>query len=152
MLMDVLPGVFQRRDPAGVAAPVVFDIPRSGAEFPRSFRSTASLADVQRSCSSYVEEVYAEVSDAGATWLYASFPNLFIDANRHELDIDPSTLDGAWPEPLKPSEKSKAGIGLIPTVCAGSVPLYAGPLSMEDVRARLDGYYWPYHHELGRVL
>jgi hypothetical protein len=31
MLMDVLPGVFSRRSPVGEIAPVLFEIPRSGA-------------------------------------------------------------------------------------------------------------------------
>lgn len=152
MLMHVRPGVFLRRDPVGAPAPVVFDIPRSGAEFPRNFRTAASLADLQRSCSSYVEELYADVPDAGATWLYACFPNVFIDANRHELDIDPEALDGPWPEPLRPSDKTKAGIGLIPMVCAGTVRLYPDRLPVAEVQSRLDDYYWPYHNELGRLL
>jgi N-formylglutamate amidohydrolase len=151
MQMDVLPGVFLRRDPA-TPAPVVFDIPRSGAEYPRSFRPAAPFADVQRSISMYVEECYAGVPQAGATWLYACFPNVFIDANRHELDIDPDALDGTWPEALKPGEKTKAGIGLIPMVCAGTVPLYAGKLAVAEVKSRLDDYYWPYHNELSRLL
>jgi len=150
--MVVRPGVFLRRDPRADAAPVVFDIPRSGAEYPRSFRSAAPFADVQRSISMYVEEAYAGVPEAGATWLYACFPNIVIDANRHELDIDPAILDGEWPEPLQPSDKSRAGIGLIPTICAGTTRLYDGRLPVAEIRARLDDYYWPYHNELARLL
>lgn len=150
--MHVRPGVFLRRDPVADAAPVVFDIPRSGAEYPRAFRPAAPFADVQRSISMYVEEVYGEVPQAGATWLYACFPNVFIDANRHELDIDPDAIDGEWPEPLRPGEKTKMGIGLIPMVCAGTTRLYDGRLPVADVRARLNDYYWPYHNELGRLL
>jgi N-formylglutamate amidohydrolase len=152
MLMHVRPGVFMRRDPEAEAAPVVFDIPRSGAEYPRAFRTAAPLADVQRSISMYVEEAYADVPQAGATWLYACFPNVFIDPNRHELDIDPDAIDGDWPEPLRPGEKTKMGIGLIPMVCAGTTRLYDGKLPVAEVRARLDDYYRPYHEELGRLL
>jgi len=67
--MYVRPGVFMRRDPAADAAPVVFDIPRSGAESPRSFQTAAPLADVQKSIAMYVEELYGDVPAAGATWL-----------------------------------------------------------------------------------
>ncbi|WP_159992611.1 N-formylglutamate amidohydrolase [Roseomonas sp. 18066] len=152
MLTTLRPGVFVRRDPEGAAAPVIFDIPRSGAEYPRDFRSIACLTDLQRSISMYVEECYADVPKAGATWLYASFPNAYIDPNRHALDIDPAALDGEWPEALKPSPKTSAGIGLIPMVCAGTKPLYDGKLSLADVRNRLDNYYLPYHGELARLL
>lgn len=152
MQAELLPGVYARRDPTGEAVPVLFDIPRSGAEYPRRFRSIASLTDLQRSISMYVEEAYGRVTEAGATWLYACFPNAFIDPNRHALDIDPALLDGEWPEPLQPSAKTRAGIGLIPSVCAGTRPIYDGRLSVEDVRERLQRYYWPYHNELGRIL
>ncbi|WP_426956484.1 N-formylglutamate amidohydrolase [Muricoccus radiodurans] len=152
MQTDVLPGVFARRDPAGAVAPVLFDIPRSGGEYPRAFRSVASLTDLQRSISMYVEELYANVTEAGATWLYALFPNAFIDPNRHALDIDPAALEGEWPEPLQPSAKTKAGIGLIPMVCAGTKPIYDGKLSVAEVQWRLNDYYLPYHRELARLL
>ena len=70
---------------------------------------------MQKSISAFVEELYSGVPAEGATWLYASFPNAFIDPNRHELDIDPASLDGDWPEPLKPSPKTSSGIGQIMT-------------------------------------
>lgn len=152
MLMDVMPGVFSRRDPAAEAAPVLFEIPRSGAEYPRDFRSIAALTDLQRSISMYVEECYAGVVDAGATWLYAHCPNAYIDLNRHELDIDPSQIAGDWPEALRPGPKTKGGIGLIPTVCSGTKPLYDAPLPVAEVQKRLDHYYWPYHNEVTRLL
>lgn len=151
MQMDILPGVFARRDPA-TSAPVLFEIPRSGTEYPCDFRSIATLTDLQRSVSSHVEAAYADVVGAGATWLYAFFPNAYIDANRHELDIDPDSLDGTWPEPLQPSPKTKTGIGLIPTVCAGTKPIYDAKLTVAEVRHRLDRYYWPYHNEVARLL
>jgi N-formylglutamate amidohydrolase len=152
MQAELLPGVFARRDPQGPAVPVLFDIPRSGAEYPRAFRSIASLTDLQRSISMYLEELYGDVTEAGATWLYACFPNVFIDPNRHALDIDPEALDGPWPEALQPSAKTRAGIGLIPMVCSGTRPVYDGKLAVADVRDRLDNYYLPYHAEIARLL
>ena len=113
-----LPGVLQQRVPAQNAAPLVFDIPRSGSDYPREFRSPAPFDAVRRSVSMYVEELYANAPDHGATWLYALFPNTYIDANRHELDVDPEWFEGEWSEPLQPSDKSLRGMGLIPRVCA----------------------------------
>lgn len=150
MHITSMPGVFSRQDPVD-SAPVVFDIPRSGAEYPRWFSCQAPMSSVQRSISSYVEELYARVPEARAHWLYASFPNVVIDPNRHESDIDPEQLDGSWPVPLRPSEKCRAGIGLIPML-AGDVRLYASPLNVADVSRRLDELYYPYHRELARLL
>ncbi|QTG17227.1 N-formylglutamate amidohydrolase (plasmid) [Agrobacterium tumefaciens] len=152
MLMDAEPGVFTRQDPIAPVSPVLFEIPRSGARYPHDFHSIAQLSDLQRSISMYVEECYTGVVESGATWLYGECPNIYIDLNRHELDIDPDQLDGPWPEVLKPGPKTKTGVGLLPTVCAGTKPVYDAPLKVPDVAKRLERYYWPYHNEVGRRL
>jgi len=148
-----IPGVLRRHDPDTDPRPVVFDVPRSGCDYPQRFRSSAPFDAVHRSVSMYLEELYADVPDAGANLLFACFPNAFIDANRHETDIDPDLIDGDWPEALNPTIKSKLGIGLIHSVCGtGNIPLHDGKLSVADVRDRLDSYYWPYHNELTALL
>jgi len=148
-----LPGVLHRRTPVGNQAPLVFDIPRSGSDYPREFQSSAPFTDVRRSVSMYVEDLYGLAPEAGATWLYALFPNVYIDANRHELDLDPEWVDGDWPESFQTSDKSVRGMGLIPRVCGkGDVALQDGPISVDDLKHRLDNYYWPYHNLLGDIL
>lgn len=151
--LKCIPGVFRRHDPVGAASPVVFDMPRSGCDYPQRFRSPAPFDAVHRSVSMYLDDLYALAPDAGANLLFACFPNAFIDANRHELDIDPDLIDGAWPEVLQPTIKSKLGIGLIHSVCGtGDTPLHDGKLSVEDVKDRIDTYYWPFHNELAGML
>ena len=148
-----IPGVLRRLDPIRNASPVVFDVPRSGSDYPRRFRSPAPFDAVHRSISMYLEELYDGAPAAGANLLFACFPNAFIDANRHELDINPDLIDGEWPGPLEPTIKSKLGIGLIHAMCgAGDLPLHHGRLSVADVKDRLDNYYWPYHNELAGLL
>ncbi len=147
------PGVLHRRTPTESTVPLVFDIPRSGSDYPREFQSPAPFDAVRRSVSMYVEELYRGAPDCGATWLYALFPNVTIDANRHELDVDPAWLDGEWTEPLEPSDKSLRGMGLIPRVCGkGDVVLQDAPIAVADLRHRLNHYYWPYHNELTAIL
>ncbi len=147
------PGVLHRRTPAESAVPLVFDIPRSGSDYPREFQSPAPFDAVRRSVSMYVEELYSGAPDHGATWLYALFPNVYIDANRHELDVDRAWLEGDWTEPLEPSDKSLRGMGLIPHVCGkGDVALQDTPITVADLQHRLDHYYWPYHNELTAII
>ncbi len=101
----------------------------------------------------YVEELFNQAPEHGATWLYACFPNGYIDANRHERDIDPALIDGTLDNPFEPTDKSQLGVGLIHSVTDGSkAPLQQTPLSVEDLRRRLDNYYWPYHNELAAIL
>lgn len=148
-----VPGVLRRREPASGGAPLVFDIPRSGAEYPRDFRSPAPFNDVQSSISTYVEELFMSAPEQGAGWLYACFPNAYIDANRHENDIDPALIEGAKADEFAPTGKSDLGVGLIHSVTdAGGVPLQELPVTREDLARRLDGFYWPYHNTLAEML
>ena len=148
-----IPGVLHRRTPKNNTAPIVFDIPRSGCDYPREYQSPAPFTAVRRSVSMYVQDLCEGAPDHGATWLYALFPNVYIDANRHELDIDPAYLQGEWSQPLETSDKSIRGMGLIPRVCGkGDVDLETGPISVDDLRHRLDHYYWPYHNTLTAIL
>ncbi|MEE8305309.1 MAG: N-formylglutamate amidohydrolase [Candidatus Tectomicrobia bacterium] len=146
------PGVLHRMDPLRNSAPLVFDIPRSGRDYPNDFRSPAGFNEVKSSISMYVEELYNQVPEHGAVWLFACFPNAFIDTNRHERDIDPELIDGKLEEPFEPTEKSKLGVGLIHRFCdLTGAPLQQEPLTVADLRQRLDGFYWPYHHELAAI-
>jgi len=147
------PGVFHRMSPLRNRAPLVFDIPRSGRDYPNDFRSPASFNEVKSSISMYVEELYNQAPEHGAYWLFACFPNAYIDANRHERDIDPELIDGELEDAFEPTEKSKLGVGLIHRLCdLTGAPLQQEPLSVPDLRRRLDQFYWPYHHELATII
>ena len=78
----------------------------------------------------------------------------YIDANRHESDIDPDLLADAWtgPAPLAPTVKSQLGIGLIHSLVAGRRPLYSHKLTSVDVQQRIDKYFLPYHGTLAEVI
>ena len=147
------PGVLRRVDPLRNPAPLVFDIPRSGRDYPNDFRSPAGFNEVKSSISMYVGELYNQAPEHGASWLFACFPNAYIDANRHERDIDPGLIDGELEAAFEPTEKSKLGVGLIHRFCdLTGAPLQQEPLSVTDLRRRLDGFYWPYHHELAAII
>lgn len=146
-------GVLHRINPLKDPAPLVFDIPRSGRDYPNDFKSPASFNEVKTSISMYVEELFDEAPANGATWLYACFPNAYIDANRHEHDIDPTLIDGTLDTPFEPTEKSKLGVGLIHSVTdANKALLQQTPIATADLQRRLDAFYWPYHNELAAIL
>lgn len=147
------PGVFYRIDPVDKGVSLVFDIPRSGREYPPTFRSPAGFDEVKTSISMYVEQLFDQAPAHGATWLYACFPNAYIDANRNETDIDPALIDGSLDTPFAPTDKSGFGVGLIHSVCDGNrAPLQHAPLTTADLQRRLNEYYWPYHNELSSIL
>jgi len=150
--MEYLPGVYLYTPPQGEAAPSIFDVPRSGREYPPGFHSTAPFADVHFLVSHYVEELWALAPESGSGLLYATFVNNWIDANRSEHDIDPEVLREPWPDAMEPSEKAQSiGMGLIHSRARGH-RLYPEGLTVAEVRHRIEHYWRPYHDRLSALI
>ena len=153
-----VPDVLVRFDPQpgdGVAAkplPLIFDSPHSGTSYPPDFGYAAPLDLLRRAEDAFVDELFAAAPAHGAGLLAALFPRSYIDPNRHEADIDVSLLEGAWPHALAPTKRSRRGMGLIRRILKGDLPVYDRKLSVDEVRARIDNYYRPYHAELEAML
>ncbi|TFZ05649.1 hypothetical protein EZ313_03015 [Ramlibacter henchirensis] len=147
--MYVEPEVFYRYDPAAAPVPVIVDVSRSGRLYPADYRSPLSFNTVHDNVSMYVDEIWRDSPKYGATMLYALFPNTYIDANRHELDIDPGLIDGQWPVPLE--FVSKSGLGLLKTKSRYGETFHERKFTVAEVQHRLDRYYRPYHRELASI-
>lgn len=148
----VIEDVLVRNDPVGRRLPVLFDSPHSGICYPADFVVSCPLLLLRQAEDTYVDELYAAVPEFGGTLLCALFPRSCIDVNRAIDDIDAGLLDGAWPEPLRPTEKSAVGMGLIRTMCRPGLPLYDGKLPVAEVQSRIDRFYRPYHFQIATVL
>lgn len=148
--MYLEPDVFYRFDPTAAPVPVIVDVSRSGRLYPMDFRSPVPFSALHDNVSMYVEEIWRDAPKHGATMLQALFPNTYIDANRHELDIDPELIEGEWPVPVQ--FVSRSGLGLLKTVSRYGERLQERKLTVAEVEARLDRYYRPYHRELASVM
>ena len=148
----VKPGVFLRYDPAGTPAPVLVDVSRSGREYPYEFRSPLPFTEVHDNVSMYVEELCGGAPEAGATMLYALFPNTFVDTNRNASDIDESLIDGKWPGPITQSDFTQRGLGLIKRLSRYGTQFQERKLTVAEVQERLANFHEPYHQELSRLL
>lgn len=149
--MYVEPEVFVRFDPSVAPVPVVVDVSRSGRLYPIDFRSPVPFSALHDNVSMYVEEIWKDASKYGVTLLQALFPNTYIDANRHELDMTPDMIEGQWPVPLEPTV-AKSGLGLVKSKSRYGEPLQERKLTVAEVQARLDKFYHPYHRELASVM
>ena len=149
--IDVQPGLYLRYAPAAAEVPLLVDVSRSGREYPKTYRSPLPFTVVHDNFSMYVEDLGAGAPAAGGTLLYCSFPNTWIDVNRHELDMDPAVIDGEWPVALQPTARTLEGLGLIKTKARYGEPFQERKLTIAEVRERLDRYYRPYHAELKRA-
>jgi N-formylglutamate deformylase len=146
------PGLFLRYEPLVDAVPLLIDVSRSGREYPKEYRSPLPFTTVHDNVSMYVEDLWGGAPGVGATLLYCSFPNTWIDVNRNELDMDPSVVDGAWPVELKPTQRTIEGLGLIKTRSRYGEPFQERKLTVAEIEERLERYYRPYHAELERIV
>jgi N-formylglutamate amidohydrolase len=130
--------------PRTAPVPVLFDSPHSGANYPDNFDAALDRLMLRRIEDAFVDELFAAAPDYGATLIAARFPRGYVDPNRSHLDIDPAAFDD-WQGPAEPTDKSRVGKGLIWTNLHGVEPLYARRLTGDEVRARIDNYWRPYH-------
>ncbi|MEN2977808.1 N-formylglutamate amidohydrolase (plasmid) [Tistrella bauzanensis] len=144
-------GVFLRFDPTVPPVPVMVDVSRSGREYPAEFRSAVPFTVLHDNVSMYVDDLWGEAPEMGATMLYAMFPSFWVDANRNELDIDPDLIDGEWPVPLNPTV-SKRGLGLLKSKSRYGEPVHERKLTVAEVMERLEKYHRPYYRELGQNI
>ncbi len=84
----------------------------------------------------------------GATLIGAVFPRSYLDPNRSVDDLDEAILDGAWPAPLRPSHKTRAGLGVVRRIARPGTHIYDRKLAVDEVMARLERYHTPYHRVL----
>jgi N-formylglutamate amidohydrolase len=139
-------------EPQAEPAPVVFDSPHSGTDYPDDFGTIAPLSILRRSEDAFVDELFAAAPRHGAPLIAARFPRIYIDPNRDLTDLDPAMLDGAWPDPLVPSRKTELGVGLIWRIMPPDSRLYDRLLSVAEVRTRIERCWKPYHHAVATAI
>ena len=143
-----IPGVLDLTLPETETVPLLLDSPHSGREYPSDFKPLVDLEELRRVEDAYVDALFSQAPETGATLLCARFPRSYVDTNRAETDIDPAMLDGRWPTQLRPTEKSRLGHGLVWKTYPPDRPLYSARLSVEAVRHRVETYWRPYHEAL----
>jgi len=146
--MEHHPGVYTLTRPEGRQKAVVLDSPHSGNVFPADFDCLIDQEDLRRVEDAYVDDLFSDAPGLGASLLVAHFPRSYIDPNRAVSDLDPRLIDGKWPFPLRPTEKSHLGHGLVWRTSPNNRPLYSQRLKPEAIHHRIESYWKPYHHAL----
>jgi N-formylglutamate amidohydrolase len=144
-------GVLERREPEA-GAPVVLDSPHSGRLYPADFGAAAPIEALRRIEDAYVDELFADAPRHGAGLLHALFPRSYIDANRHEDEIDPLLLAEPWPRPLHPSDRAERGLGVVRRLVRPDLAVYDRKLAVAEIEARLERCHRPYHGALEAML
>ncbi len=137
--------------PQGDVLPLVGDSPHSGTHYPADFRFATSFEKLRSGEDTYVHELWRALPEVGGTLLAAQFPRSYIDPNRDADDIDAALLEAPWPTPLRPTEKTRLGHGLI-WRDALKAPIYDRKLSVAEVQSRIDRFHAPYHQALAECI
>ena len=140
--------------PRSDALPLLFDSPHSGRHYPADWVTPLSIEELRRGEDAYVDALIERAPDFGITLLAARFPRCYIDVNRDIDDIDPELLAGPWTgdSALRPSEKSRKGLGLIRRYVVPGKAIVEQALPVAEVRARIEQIYVPYHEALSTQL
>lgn len=130
------------------ALPLICDSPHCGSVYPADFGTHQPLVRLRRAEDSHVAKLWSAAPAFGAALLAARFPRSYCDVNREADDLDPALLDGPWPMPLHPGEKSALGYGLLWRQLAPGQPLYDRPLAVAAVLRRIERCWKPYRARL----
>src|SRR3546814_3266114 len=95
-----LPGILTFRDAIGPAAPVMFDSPHSGGEYPDDSDTIVPMDTVRRAADMYVDELFAAAAGFGAGLAPAHFPPRYNAPHRASTDLHPQTVAGRRTGPV----------------------------------------------------
>ncbi|KQR42846.1 N-formylglutamate amidohydrolase [Acidovorax sp. Leaf160] len=136
--------------------PVVLDSPHSGTVYPDDFRAALALPVLRRAEDTHVEKLYSFAPSLGVGWVEAHFPRIYLDANRDTTELDVGLLDGEWPDAVTTDpvvlQKVRLGKGLIWKFTDEGVPIYDRALGVDEIRARIDRCWRPYHQAVAREI
>lgn len=129
--------LYQLRMAEGTVQPIIANIPHSGTYIPDSIRQQFKadcppLANMDW----HLDKLYAFLPELGITTLQATHSRYVVDLNRRLR------------EPLSGSYRN----AIIYTENTFGTPLYDTLPSAEEIQARLDQYYHPYHRTLTALL
>ena len=140
------------RVPRWGSAPLVLDSPHSGRVYPEDFGHAVPFEALRRTEDAYVDRLFEGAAGLGAGFLTALFPRSYVDANRHETEIDPLLLADPWPGAAMFTDRVDKGLGVIRRLVGPRLPVYDRLLPSAEIEARLERYHRPYHAKLQAML
>lgn len=88
----------------------------------------------------FVGDLYAGLNEQGATVLATPLSRIFVDVNRRRDDFE---MQG---------DRIRSHRGVVRTHTIRDAPIFAQPLTLDQLEARLERYYDPYYATLKRLL
>ena len=132
----------------GSETPVVVEVPHAGLFVPAEALANlvAPARAIARDADLFVDELYDEAPDEGATLLVARTSRYVVDLNRAEDDIDAGVVAGDT-RAARPHAR-----GLIWRTTTDDEPALVRPLSRDEYAFRVEAIHRPYHDALRTLL
>ncbi|MGB3624801.1 MAG: N-formylglutamate amidohydrolase, partial [Henriciella sp.] len=130
---------------------VICTSPHSGSHYPDIMleQLRVPLMDLRRTEDAFVDELFAQAPETGATLIRANYARAYVDLNRDARELDPDMIEGDMPGPVAaPSPRMQAGLGCFPRIGARGENIYSSRISAADARFRLNGVHGPYHQAI----
>lgn len=137
---------FRVQMPSGPETPVVVEIPHAGITLDAESLAhcIAPAYAIGQDADLYVDELYVDSAELGATVLSAQLSRYVCDLNRAEDDLDAlTTAQGA---------STSAPHGVVWRRTTAGRPALVAPLAAAEVERRLRAVYRPYHAALEELL
>ena len=143
---------FDLFEPRTWEVPLVVSSPHSGAELPFVVADAKRRAAMEALDDTGIHALaLPAAASLGFPVLSSRYSRAFIDLNRDVGELDPLLIEGL-DVPLTPGSRVASGLGLIPRVGAGGVPLTGAKLSLAAVESRIERAYVPYHRQLSALI
>lgn len=128
--------------------PLLVEVPHAGLIVPDAIRHELLAPEdaLMRDADIYVDRLYANAAQTGATSLIAKLSRYVVDLNRARDDLDAATVSG------HPTSAGSQPRGVVWRATTDGRPVLLRPLGHAELGARLERYYVPYHDELQRQL
>jgi len=135
--------------------PIILSFPHSGRDYNNNSiqKSKLSKKEFRKSEDAFLDYLFAMVFNLNINYIYANFPRVFIDLNRHRNEIIMSELEGA-PKDFKAYKTQLAlnGFGLIHTVSSNGKRFYDNKITWKEYQNRLINYYDPWYHNFKSLI
>ena len=137
---------FSVYEPRAARTPVIVEVPHAGLSIdPESMATLVAPAQsIGRDADLFVDDLYADAPDVGATLLVSHISRYVCDLNRAETDVDPLTVEGGTAR--------SAPHGVIWRVTTDNRPALLRPLPFAELERRLGRIYRPYHQTLHALI
>lgn len=134
---------------------IIYNSPHSGENFPPDFFLNVAVDPNILLCSgdSFVDQLFAGVSNNGSVLLSNLYARSFIDTNRDAFELDPTMISGKITEKIRSdSPKVKLGFGSIAKYAYTRTAIYKDKIPFDKILHIIENYYFPVHQKLEDLL